>query len=325
MEERKLTDLIGKYLAGKADDSEKKQLNEWFSQQGEKDVMWEGDSIKEESLVEARMINHIKDHINSTYPRTTLFNNRYILRIAATFIGILFCVGGYFYFARKNGEIKDLISASISAPIKVSENKYLTLPDSSVVVLHGGSKISFSFNGKERQLTLIGEAYFDIKHRAHQPFIIHTGRITTTVLGTAFNIKAYSGQNVTVSVTRGKVSVVDGNKHVVAVLLPNQQVTYSNIAKTVSRQEVKAQEIITWARSDMQLDDLPFKKVAELLSRRYGIEFKFKNPEIEKCLIHGRFDGTESVKQVMDALTQTIGASYTVDKQLITIDGSSCQ
>jgi transmembrane sensor len=322
MEEQKLTDLIGKFLAGKANDIEKKQLNDWYSGQIEKEAIWAGDSDREESKVEARMLRQIKDHVNSTRPNISFFDKRFILRVAATFAGLLFCAGGYFYATRQK---EKSVAASISGPVKVSENKYLTLPDSSIVVLHGRSKITYSFNGKERQLSLVGEAYFDIKHNTQKPFIIHTGSVITTVLGTAFNIKAYPGQSITVSVTRGKVSVVAENRKVVAVLLPNQQVIYNDAAKSTRLQHVKTQEVISWAKSDMPLDDIPFKEVAELLSRRYGIEMKFKNSDIEKCLIHGRFDGTESIKQVLDALTQTIGATYTLDKHVVVIDGNSCQ
>ncbi|WDF77175.1 DUF4974 domain-containing protein [Mucilaginibacter sp. KACC 22773] len=325
MEEQHLTDLIGKYLAGKATDSEKKELNDWYSQQNEREAVWESDVDNEEKRVEARMLRQINAHVQSTRTRVFYFNKRFIRGAAAVFAGFFLLSGIYFLVAPRHSGNKNLVAASVSAPVKFSENKYVKLPDGSIVVLHSGSKIQYNFNGKVRELSLFGEAYFDIKHKTDQPFVIHTGNLTTTVLGTAFNIVAFPGQNITVSVTRGKVSVADKNKKIVAVLLPNQQVTYSDVTKMGNLQIVKAKEVITWTKSDMQLDDIPFKQVAERLSRRYSVEVKFKNPDLEKCLIHGRFDGTESLQQVLDVLTRTIGASYTIDGQNIMIDGTACQ
>ena len=324
MEEQDLTNLIRKFLAGEASDSEKKILNDWYLQHNEKEVVWDADSAEEEKEVEARMLMHINKHVKASRPGIVSLNKRFIQRAAAVIIGFMLLLGGYSYFTQRNQSIK-VLSAAIIAPVKFSENKYVVLPDSSVVVLHSGSKIQYTFNGKRRLLTLVGEAYFDIKHKADQPFEIHTGNVTTTVLGTAFNIKSYPGQDVTVSVTRGKVSVQDGSKKMLAVLLPNQQVTYSEVAKSTSLKTVESKEVIGWAKSDMQLTDMPFEQVIERLDRRYNVKIEFKNPELAKCLITGRFNGTESLDQVLQVVTETMNYSYKINGETVTVNGAGCQ
>ena len=110
-----------------------------------------------------------------------------------------------------------------------AEYKYILLPDSTQVWLNAGSTLDYPehFDEATREVTLVGEAYFDVKHAAEHPFIIHTGQIQTTVLGTAFNINAYTDRsNIQVSVSRGKVKVSRGDQ-LIAMLVKGQEVKVS--------------------------------------------------------------------------------------------------
>src|SRR5439155_2315167 len=104
------------------------------------------------------------------------------------------------------------------------EQKYLLLPDSTQVWLNAASSLEFpeAFQSGKREVYLVGEAFFDVKHAENRPFIIHTGNVTTRVVGTAFNIKGYPDQpDVIVSVKRGKVQV-SKNEKLVATLTVGQ-------------------------------------------------------------------------------------------------------
>jgi transmembrane sensor len=322
MEEGQLLALIDKYLSGEATDAEKERLDQWYQQNAEKDAIWYTDSIGEEKLVEERILSHLQNHINATKSKVFKFNTRLIQKAAAVFIGVSL-IAGYFVIQKsKHASASTRLSAS--APVKFSENKFVMLPDSSTVLLHTGSSISYAMKGKVRELKLVGEAYFDIKHLANHPFVIYTGKIKTTVLGTAFNIKAYPGQNVTVSVSRGRVSVADEGNHAVTTLLPNQQVVYNTTAEKLDQSNIEARETITWAKQDMQFDGMPYNQLAERLSRRYGVEVKFKNQELEKCLITGRFTGTESLDQVLKILSDIVGSTYSIEGKTVLLDGKGC-
>lgn len=323
MEEEILLSLLDKYLAGTATELEKKKLNEWYAQQSNVEVIWETESLNEEHDVEQRMKNYIQGHVRSSKTKIFKLNRFAFGKVAAVLIGGLVLSGIYFTYNNKS-KTALIKTASIDAPTKFSENRFITLPDSSTVILRPGSEIQYKFDNKTRQVTLIGEGYFNIKHIISQPFIIHAGNVITTVLGTAFNIKAYKGQNVIVSVTRGKVSVQNEHSKTLAILLPNQQVEYSNITRTANLHNVKAQEVITWAKADMQFNDMPFDQVAEKLSRRYDMKIDFKNPGLENCLITGRFNGTESLDQVFKILTETMNCNYKIDGQVVTVDGVGC-
>src|SRR5687768_11794332 len=101
---------------------------------------------------------------------------------------IIFSGAALFYF---NNEISSASTHSAAA-LDMRQPGFIKLPDGSTVVLNGGSKLEFpeSFAPDVREVTLKGEAYFDITHDPKRPFVVHTGKVRTTVLGTAFNIKA---------------------------------------------------------------------------------------------------------------------------------------
>lgn len=207
------------------------------------------------------------------------------------------------------------------------ENQFITLSDGSKVVLRHGSKLNYpsSFSGNTREVELVGEAYFDIHHDDKKPFIIHTGKIKTTVLGTAFDIAAYPSQKkVVVTVTRGRVKVENDHKNAV-ILTPNEQVVYDNQTNAGQKNKVEATRTLTWASSDMVFDGVSFKSIAGLLSRRYQVSIDFKNPELENCPITASFNGTESLKDILEILCTARGTTYKFEnEQKVTIDGNGC-
>src|SRR5690606_22599672 len=108
-----------------------------------------------------------------------------------------------------------------------SVNRFLTLPDGSTVVLHKGSTLELAqgFNEESRTVYLSGEAYFDVFHNPKSSFINRTGKLKTTVLGTAITIKAWVNKiDITVNVSRGKVSIED-DEILIAVLTNDKQDT----------------------------------------------------------------------------------------------------
>lgn len=208
-----------------------------------------------------------------------------------------------------------------------AQSRYIKLPDGSIVILHSGSTFeidSSRFNIRSRELTLNGEAYFDVQHDPSKPFIIHTGTVTTTVLGTAFNIRQ-SGDSVTVIVTRGKVEVKDKQK-LLAVLLPDQQIVYDSHMKEAVQQQVAAQHAITWLKNGLNFKDETLEDVSKRLQARYHVSISFTNPRIRNCRITvtEAFEGTESLDTLLSIICPIINATYQTTPQGIVIDGPGC-
>lgn len=208
-------------------------------------------------------------------------------------------------------------------PAAASENRFIYLPDSSKVVLHPGSKMDYQYKGNNREVTLEGEAYFDVTTHPDQPFIIHTGQISTTILGTSLNIKTYQSDSVSVSVLSGKVQVTDANQQK-TILTPNQQVVYNQHTNNIQQVKIIQATVIDWAKSDMQFQDMPYEQLAQRLERRYDVSIVFKNPALQHCPITGRFSGTESLNEVLDILSQTMGTTYSMNGRIVELDGTAC-
>jgi transmembrane sensor len=238
---------------------------------------------------------------------------------------VVITVAIYVLTWRPAGTATEYAAQTVAHP---DHTRHLVLPDGSVVILHAGSTLDYppSFPENSREVSLKGEAYFDVQHDDKKPFIIHTGAVRTIVLGTAFNISS-DNNRVTVSVTGGKVRVESGRK-VLAELTPNQQIVYDVPQDTAEQKTVNAEQLVTnWTKKDMDFDGDSFGRIAEVISQRYGVVIRFKNPVLAKCRIVASFSGTEALEKVLGTLCIIQNASYSRNpgNKEIEIDGKGCE
>lgn len=192
-----------------------------------------------------------------------------------------------------------------------SEYKYLLLPDSTQVWLNASSTLEFPehFRTGKREVTLSGEAYFDVRHSEKSPFIIHTGKISTTVLGTSFNIKAYPDrQHIIVSVSTGKVKVSYNNVPL-ATLVKGQEVKFNSRLNTVEEKKIAPAEVAAWQQGSMSYDDEAFEDIVADLERLYNVKIRIDNKAIRTLTISTSFRreiGIEQALQVLCRLTDTM-------------------
>jgi ferric-dicitrate binding protein FerR (iron transport regulator) len=279
-----------------------------------------------EERLEKRLHNILQQEtsvVQMPTKRVRFFSRR---TVAAAIIALLLGSGALFFLLPAKPVRHPIASITKQPKLTATYIRHLTLPDGSSVVLHAGSRLEYpaTFNGKYREVTLHGEAYFDIAHNASSPFIIHTGKVKTTVLGTAFNIKA-DAKHVVVSVTRGKVKVEDDSK-ILAVLTPDQQVQYDVPESKAAQQTVNANALVTdWTREDMVFNGIRFEEIATLLSKRYGVPVVFKNDLLKNCKIRASFSGTETIEQVASVLCAIRNGNFqTLPDGSIELDGEGC-
>lgn len=207
--------------------------------------------------------------------------------------------------------------------------RFINLPDGSSVILNEKSKLelskNFNSNGK-REVYLSGEAYFDITHDPLHPFVVHTGKFFTTVLGTAFNIKASPGnKTVTVTVTRGKVKVED-NKHTYNVIVPDEQVVFDQEQSNHIKKPVKAGAFIEWTNEDIYFDDVSIKDVARQLQERFNISIVFSNEQIKTCKFSATFLKSQSLEQILNVIGEFNQIKYQFQgSKTVILDGSGCK
>lgn len=316
-----LQKLVEKYLRGEATPEERLALERYYQ-------LFESAPEVTELLSDDQLValgDRMKDKITSQiHSHKRPFYSNYFFRAAAIVTVLL----GSVWLVRLNTSNEQILKEPIAQVQRAdaSVNRFLTLPDGSTVVLHKGSTLELAqgFNEESRTVYLSGEAYFDVFHNPQSPFIIRTGKLKTTVLGTAFTIKAWPNQkDITVSVSRGKVQVEDDQK-LIAVLTNDKQVTYHIDSDQSDEIHIPADQSTAWIQQDMTFDDMPFGELARRLSKRYGVEIRFKNSELEQCLITGRFSGTETLDEVMRTLTLTSNTRFSEVDDEILIEGDKC-
>ncbi|MHA4807037.1 FecR family protein [Flavitalea flava] len=202
-----------------------------------------------------------------------------------------------------------------------SEYKYLLLPDSTQVWLNSASTLVFpeSFGKDKREVVLTGEAFFDVKHADKIPFIIYSGKVSTEVLGTAFNIKAYPGlEKITVSVQRGKVKVNYANKEV-ALLTMGQQVSIGNQDNVVKEKKVRADETSAWQAGKLIYDDYAMADIISDLERIYNVKIGIAEESVKHLRVSTSLLKESGLKKVLEVLCELTDTQLVTGKDEFTI------
>ncbi len=201
----------------------------------------------------------------------------------------------------------------------------IILPDSSIVYLGAMSKIRFAkkFASNIREVALEGEAFFEVTKNPKKPFIIHTGNISTQVLGTSFKIDAFAGQPIKVLVSTGKVRV---DRHInhqiqpIAMLLPGEMVTWNeNTAKKVLA-NVDVTEVTGWKDGKLHFDETKLADIAKILERWYNVNIEIANPTLAKRLIKVNLTTNISIVKIMNILSVAGDFHYQINGKEIHIN-----
>jgi transmembrane sensor len=244
--------------------------------------------------VDARILSMEGDTLKRNSPVRWLKKFRY----AAIWLGVLLVSSILVWQWQTGGQSKQAtITNRQSIPVR-----YL-LPDSSAVFLAAESTVSYPehFTGKTREINLQGEAFFQVTPDPNKPFIIHTGDISTRVLGTSFKVTALEGRPLEVAVATGKVSV-SRKEETLATLTPGHKVTwYAQEQKAVPGQ-VSIDGMEQWKNGDLVFDRMDMEYIADELQRRYGVTIVFADGEVKANRVSGTFAASKTVDQVMKTL-----------------------
>jgi ferric-dicitrate binding protein FerR (iron transport regulator) len=206
---------------------------------------------------------------------------------------------------------------------KEQQNR-IVLPDSTTVWLNADSKLLYNEDAQHREVTLSGEAFFDVK-KAAKPFVIKAGGSTTTVLGTRFNIKAYEGEPTAITVASGKIRVEDEQQHI-SVLTANEQITLEQATDSVIERTVNATAYHAWINGGFEVNNETFDAIANMLSRKYDVTFRFENETLKKCTFIASFDEHTSMERVLELLCRINNSTFRIsqDRKEVYISGEGC-
>lgn len=316
--------LLDRYLKGKASAFEQELVENWLLTPDQEPSAWEQMAESDQK----KWLKEVFDRVEATIdekkvvplsaPKKWWKNMVAVAAIITAFL-VLFSLWPYLV---QEFSTSSLVHLKMPADTK----QQITLSDGSRVWVNAGSELKYTtvFKGNTREVYLRGEAYFDVKKDPKRPFIVHTGKLTTTVLGTAFNIKTDTENNeIKVTVTKGKVKVSKG-KQTLALLIPDQQIVYHTASETYSKYTVDADKLVNWLPSDLFFDNVTFGDAAKILSKRFNVKIEFANEQIKNCRFSGTAIANKEIEEILDVICRFNNSTYKRERNTITIFGSGC-
>jgi transmembrane sensor len=153
----------------------------------------------------------------------------------------------------------------------------LTLADGTQVWLNAMSTIYFParFAGKNREVEISGEVYFEVAKNSKMPFIVKYNDMRIEVTGTEFNLKAYNDESVKTTLIEGSVKVLNGKNEV--KLKPGQQAELTEQNDFTVKSRVNVDDVIAWKEGKFTFTDADIKNIMAQLQRWYDIEVSYQN------------------------------------------------
>ena len=183
------------------------------------------------------------------------------------------------------------------------EQSTLFLNDGTKVKLNENSKLIYptGFNSSSRNVTLHGEAYFEVTHDTHKPFLVNIGTYTVKVLGTKFNIDAYPEQvYVYTSLKEGKIQVVENTPEskIVSELKPGTQLSYNKRTGEYFVKEVDTDQVTDWMNGRMVIKRQTLEEVVQRLEQKYHYTINIQNLQLNKLSYNITID-KESLEEIL--------------------------
>jgi len=192
------------------------------------------------------------------------------------------------------------------------------LPDGTQVWLDAASSITYPtvFSGKDRKVSITGQAYFEVVKDKSKPFHVSVNNMDVEVLGTHFNINAYSDEaSINTTLLEGSVKINAGNANTI-VLRSGQQAQVGNQLKVV--ENANPEQVMAWKNGLFNFEGADIKTVLRQLGRWYDVEIVYKG-EIPYRKFGGEVSRQLTLAQVL-RLLQKVGISYTIEgKKLIVL------
>lgn len=314
--------LLDKYLTGLATAEETKLLDRFYDFYHRKPVnnVVVSEKIREEILQNIQ--NRIKPTVKDEDRRTNFVP---WFRVAAAIS--FFLIAGYLLFDQLGSqtEIKQAVVAKIEEVYAAKGQKIdIQLSDGTRIKLNANTKISYpeNFADSIREVTVDGEAYFDVARDPKRPFIVHTSHATTQVIGTSFNIHT-TQEAFAVTLVEGKVNVSLPNGQT-ALLSPNEQATVSRGSDNIAMQKVSVEKYIGWKDNALHFDHITVREAFGLIEDWYNVEIKVKDPALMNCIVISKYQN-ESLENVLNSFVFMLKMDFKVNGRLVTVSGKGCR
>lgn len=320
--EKDIEKIIAAELSGEITDGDKKKLDNWLDESKVNHLIYH--QIKKYWDKRIPEIDYIKaGEIKDRLWNTTVKNHQkkfevgYFIKIAAVLL--VFFLAVFFVLQGNQEEPVEVVMA----PVEIVKSNprgvktIIKLPDGSKAQLNSESKIWYNetFSDSIREVSLEGEAFFEIIEEADRPFIVKAGDISTYVLGTSFNVRAFPDENVQVSLSSGKVIVSQNeqNQNKKFELSPGQFIHFNE--DQIKQGTFDKDRILGWRDGIIIFDESNFNTIIKKLERWYGVEFVYAG-EKPNWRFNGKFVN-ESLDNILEILSHSQKFNYAIDDKKV--------
>lgn len=268
---------------------------------------------------DGRLLDFKENQNNQSHPsiaeKERKDRNNYKIYIGVAISAAMLIVG--FFYGQQWQTHKVDQQVQVINSIVQDDDKIVVLDDGTKVWLNSSSTLEYpkAFKeGEPREVTLIGEAYFEVEHAEDWPFIVHTGDISTKVLGTKFNVKAYSDmKDVLVTVKSGKVMVSKENT-ILATLIKNQELRVPlmpvSVSATAMEKELKSKVAGSWTAGYLEYEDESIFSIIADLERYYKISIDLLHPSLGDKIITLSVAKDSDPQYVLEILTTLTDSKF---------------
>ena len=187
----------------------------------------------------------------------------------------------------------------------------VTLPDGSHVWLNSASRITYTsdFNKKNRNITLEGEAYFDVAKNKKIPFVVNASEMSITAVGTEFNVRNYSDEDeVCTTLVEGKV-IASTLGCDISLTYGQEAVLNRNSGEMSFAVVSDLNHMVPWRSNEMLLDGESLDNLSRILSRMYNVDVYFENDSIKTYTYTGLIRNN-SLQNVLELVSNTSPVAY---------------
>lgn len=303
-------DLLYKYFAGCADDSERSQIRNW--------VESSEDNTKE-YYAERRLFDLTGIFgediagVSASKPKTHYWR-RWFVRTAAAAAIVAATLGGEYAVGRY--DVPAVPMQTLTVP--PGQRLNLMLADGTSVWLNSASKLCYPgvFNGSERRIEIDGEAFIAVAHNSGQPFVVSTKSGDIRVTGTVFNVDAYSSStDFEVELCEGSVDFISGD------------CTYSIYAgQTLARSDNGSLVVVAadnstpdWVDGIVSFNEMTLREILKRFEKYYGVNIIYDETLSDEDRFSGKFYLDDGAEHALNALRHDIDFSFESDRDFHTI------
>jgi transmembrane sensor len=166
---------------------------------------------------------------------------------------------------------------------------------------------------------LEGEAFFEVSHKEHLPFVVHSPLLAIKVLGTKFNVKAYFDEKSVVTLAEGKVEVETNDRKNRLTLKPNEQVSYSGSSGLALEKNINTNTVKLWMKGEGAFSQCRLDYIVRDLERKFNVKIVITDHSLSSEVFTCRFKDTATIEQVLHLLKETRRLDYSFEGEQIRI------